>query len=197
VSVELQRKNSKFLIDNVVLFNAVARTLNISSTPAEPLIKEEDEPKAAAAKSVSKSTERQAPTFRSAEKSSKPFFNLLGVNRWLLLATILTVVASLGLYLWSDYSNGGESDSSTAVSTLDLEKPELKRYMKVARLSGNTLYAIVTTEYEGLSPDAKREYLSKVLQAGTTKGYNRVSFINAKGKDVGYASPERIETGNK
>ena len=59
------------------------------------------------------------------------------------------------------------------------------------------LYAIVSVDYEKLDADAQREYLQKLLQAGSTKGYNRVSLVNIKGKDVGYASAERIETGNK
>jgi len=115
----------------------------------------------------------------------------------LLMASVLTIVASLGIYMWSEYYSPAEEVSATTAKTVDLEKPELKQYVRASRISGSILHAIVTSEYESLNADARREYLQRMLQAGSTKGYNKVSLVNIKGKDVGYASAERIETGNK
>jgi hypothetical protein len=120
---------------------------------------------------------------------------LLGVNRWLLLATVLAVVISVGIYVWSEYFVG-DSVSTEGVKVIDLEKPELKKYIKVSKVSGDILYAVVSADYEKLDAESRREYLQNVQHEGTLKGYRRVSFINEQGAAVGFASEERIDTGN-
>jgi hypothetical protein len=140
------------------------------------------------------STRAGKPKRAKAAKGSRS--NLFGVNRWLLLTTVLVVIASVGIYLWSEYY-AGEDASTVGVKVVDLDKPELKKYIKVSKLSGNMLYAVVTADYEKLDADGQREYLQKVLQTGPVKGYAKVTFLNEQGKQIAYATADRIETPKK
>lgn len=139
--------------------------------------------------------ERSKSTLQQKKRESRFRSNLLGVNRWLLLATVLAVVISVGIYVWSEYFVG-DSVSTEGVKVIDLEKPELKKYIKVSKVSGDILYAVVSADYEKLDAESRREYLQNVQHEGTLKGYRRVSFINEQGAAVGFASEERIDTGN-
>jgi hypothetical protein len=197
LSVENQRKKA-IRIDSGVLSNAVARTIDIGSASYDNSPDSEREFKSASARTTTKQKEKPAVKPRPAKTAAKSGSTLFGINRWLLLTSILTILASTGIYTWSEYFAAAEEVSTSAVKTADFEKAELKQYFKMPpRISGNMLYAIVSVDYEKLDADAQREYLQKLLQAGSTRGYNRVSLVNIKGKDVGYASAERIETGNK
>lgn len=204
VSNELQRTSGKSLrsryagIDANVISNAVSRTIDFGSALSGNSTDRELESKPVPAKTAAAPKEKPLVKFSSTKKATKASSNLFGVNRWLLLVSILAIVTSLGFYIWSEYYSTSEEVSTSAVKAIDLEKPELKQYFRMPpRVSGSTFYAIVSAEYEKLDADAQREYLQKLLQAGSTKGYNRVSLVNTKGKAVGYASAERIETGNK
>jgi hypothetical protein len=207
-SLELQRKNGstgrsryagtdKSILSNAVASNAVARTIDIGSVFNVGVSDNERDSKAAPARTASKPKEKPAVKSKPAKKVAKTGSNLLGINRWLLLVSVLTIVASLGFYVWSEYYSGTEEASTSTVKTVDFEKAELRQYIRVSRLSGSMLHVIVTAGYEELSADAQREYLQKLLQAGETKGYNKVSLVNIKGRDVGYASAEKIETNSK
>jgi hypothetical protein len=121
---------------------------------------------------------------------------LFGANRWLLLATFLTVVASVGLYVWSEYY-ATETVTSIGVKAIDVAKPELKQHLKSAKLSGSMLYAIAAPSFDELKDDEKQAFLKDLLNQGTTQGYDRVSLMNSQGKTIGYASKDRIDIGNK
>ena len=207
VSAEVERNNGSASIkasyaglDKPVLSDAVARTLNIdTAAPLDASVNNERSSKPGEARASFKPKERRSTSSKPVRRATRaPRSTVLGVNRWLLLATILTVVVSIGIYGWSWYSGSNEDEvSSSTARTIDLEKPELKQYVKVSRVSGNMLYAIVTPEYEKLDVDGQHDYLQKILQAGSTKGYTKVSLINQKGRSVGYASADRIETAQK
>jgi hypothetical protein len=117
---------------------------------------------------------------------------LFGVNRWLLLGTFLTVMASVGIYVWAEYL-AAEPTSSAGVRTVDLENPEIKMYVKTAKVSGDLLYAVVNTEFDKLSRDDKGELLRKMLAMGEQKGFRKITLINPAGKHVGYASDNRTD----
>ena len=118
--------------------------------------------------------------------------NLFGVNRWLLLATVLSVVVSVGIYVWSEYSTI-EPASTSLVKTVDLQESELVQYIKTAKVSGDILYAVVTPKFLELSQDKRRDIVQQVRQLGDTKGYKRVNFYDLQGKTVAYGSADRID----
>jgi hypothetical protein len=119
---------------------------------------------------------------------------IFGVNRWLLMATILTVVVSLGVYVWADRF-ADEPIKTESVKVIDLEKPELKRYLTTSKLSGTMLYAVVTPAFEEMAVDVQREYLKSLYQFGSQKGYSKVTLMNGRGRNIGYADAERLEIG--
>lgn len=144
--------------------------------PSEPA-KNEDQP----AKAVEKK-----------QKSKNKFFK---VNKWLLALTIITLLGTLGLYMWVASISGDEKLPDN-VKNVNLENSSLKEFIQTARISEETFYGIVLPSWDGLSREKKEEFLKKLLQIGSEKNFIRVNLLDRKGKTVGYASPEKVEVGN-
>jgi hypothetical protein len=189
-------------IDKEVVSNAVARSFDFGSPSAEELVGDAAPEPKAKPKAVKASTKTyEKPKLKGSDKANKKApsrlrSSLLGVNKWLLLVTILTVIASAGVYVWSEYY-AGEDATTSGVKVVNLEKPELTKYIKVSKISNSMLYAVVTPEYEKLDQNAQRDYLQKVEDAGKQLGYSTVSFMNGQGKTIGYASSQRVSTNGK
>ena len=204
VWAEMQRSNgvlpARFLkINGETLSEAAARTIElgelhgeVDEAAPEPTAKPASQRMTLSTNGARTKTDR--PKKAKAANASRS--HLLGVNRWLLLATILVVLFSLSIFVWSEYY-AGDSVSTDGVRVVDLDKPELKKFIKISKISNDMLHAVVLAGYEQLDADGQRAYLQQVLQAGGIKGYSRVSFINEQGKQVGFASRERIETAKK
>ena len=204
VWMEMQRSNGPlpakyFKFEGDTLSEAAARTIELSKLQGEI----EGTETLSAPKPISQratpSTDvvrpKPARVAKAGPKRTRGSY-LLGVNRWLLLTTVIVVIASIGIYVWSEYMVS-EDASTIGVKVVDLDKPELKQYIKVSKVSGNMLYAVVTDGFEKLNADGQREYLQKVLQAGPVKGYAKVTFLNEQGKQIAYGSAERIEVPQK
>jgi hypothetical protein len=87
---------------------------------------------------------------------------ILGANRWLLLGTILSVLLSVGIYVWAEYY-ATETPTSAGVSTVEIAKPELKQYVSKAKLSGSMLYVVTAPTFEPLKDDEKRDLIKPLL----------------------------------
>lgn len=115
--------------------------------------------------------------------------NLLSVNKWLLIGTIVVFVACLGLYIWSEHFAGEEDRSSVAgVSTFDLENSSLKEHLKTARISNEVFYGITTPTWDTLSQEKKEEFVQKIFATGAEKGFRKVQLSDAHGKTVATAA---------
>jgi hypothetical protein len=177
-------------VDNMLVSNAIARTFEVASS-GDPI--QHDESDRSPAKAKAKRSARPPATVKAKASSGSRFgANLFGVNRWLLLATILSVVASVGIYVWSEYSTS-EPASTSLVKSVDLQVPELAQYIKTAKVSGDILYAVVTPKFLELGQDKRRDIVQQVRQLGDTKGYKRVNFYDLQGKTVAYGSADRID----
>ena len=204
VSTELKRSEGRAILakyenlDESNVSNAIGRTFELEFMIAGKSFKEFAAARQARTDSKSKSVMFEEPKPRSTRSwAKKPSGKskksaLFGVNRWLLLATVLTVIVSVGIYLWAEYF-AGDAVTSNGVKVVDLEKPELKELIKTSKVSGTILYAVVTPAFEKLSAEQQREFLQKLKQIGVEKGFNKVSLINSQGKTVGYASEARVE----
>ena len=117
------------------------------------------------------------------------------VNKWLLAATIIAIVGSVGLYLWVEYFNPPPKLSEN-VKTINLENSSLKDYVQTARLNGDMFYGIVTPNWDNMNNEKKEEFLRKVVLVGGEKGFVKVTLMNKQGRTVGYASPEKVEVYN-
>jgi hypothetical protein len=126
----------------------------------------------------------------------KPRSKIYSVNKWLLAATVLTVLACVGLFVWAE-TESQEIKQSPTVKKVNLENSEFKDFIQTARIDNDNFYGITTGAWESLNREKKEEMLKKLLSIGTDKNYKRVHLINVGGKSVGFASPEKTEIYNQ
>ncbi len=123
-----------------------------------------------------------------AEQKPKRWYS---VNKWLLIATILAVISSVAIFVWS---NSGVIDkTSQDVKIVNLENSSLKDFLKDARINNDKFYAVVLPSWDSAKREKKEEILQKILTAGTEKGYKTVFLLNNQGIAVGFASEEKVE----
>ncbi|MFL6468342.1 MAG: hypothetical protein ACJ72Z_10335 [Pyrinomonadaceae bacterium] len=117
---------------------------------------------------------------------------LFGVNRWLVVVTILVALTSGGVYFWADKLVGNDS-TITVANELDLGGTELKTHLSTLRVSHETAYGVTQASWDSLNENEQKQFLKKVLDFAQTKGLKKVNLLNYKGKTVGYASANRLE----
>ena len=199
--LELERERhgsgmaSKFAdVDFSLVSDAVARTFDSIGAPADDdSFEDEHEPRAVAeVDKIKQDRPIRKPRSNSARRSTSRPRSIFGVNRWLLLATVVIVTVSIGIYIWADRveDNPVRNDG---VKVVDLEKPELKRFVRTSKISGTMLYAVVTPAFEEMSVDVQRDYLKSLYQFGSQKGYDKVTLINERGRNIAFADAGRFE----
>lgn len=141
-----------------------------------------------------KVTEKLKPaTYSPPKAAKKESWNLFSVNKWLLTATIFTVIASFGLYFWANNSDSVALEAAN-IKSVNLENSSLKETIKSARISGEVFFAVTLPSWDNLAPAKKEELLKKVMSLGAEKGFKKVMLLNETGKTVGFASPARVES---
>lgn len=138
-------------------------------------------------------TQPETPKYTKEKFPAKS--NLFRVNKLLLAVTILTILASVGLYLYVEYFNPPPPPSEN-VKTVNLDNSSLKDYIQTAKLHGDMFYGVVSPNWDGLDTEKREELLRKIILIGGEKGFSRVTMINKEGRTVGYASPEKVEVYN-
>jgi hypothetical protein len=126
----------------------------------------------------------------------KPRSKLFAVNKWLLAATILTIIVCFGLYFWAERETQ-EVKTSASVKKVNLDNSEFKDFIQTARITDETFFGITTGAWESMNGEKKQEMLKKILSIGSEKSYKKVHLINSNGKSVGYASAEKAEVYNQ
>lgn len=114
------------------------------------------------------------------------------VNKWLLAATILVVISSISIFIWSRFYAVPEK-VSLDVKAVNLENSSLKEFIKDARINKDTFYAIVLPNWGESNKEEKEDVMKKILAVGTEKGFKNVFLLDQQGKPVGTASEERVE----
>lgn len=131
-------------------------------------------------------------------KKGKGIFSFLnvgwlgGASSWLIALTVLSVVASVALFLWVEVFSTAPKRSAE-VKTVDMEKTSFKKYIESARLNDETLFAITTGDWEKLPKEKKEEQLAKLLAEGSTKGYKKVHLLDQNSMTIGSATQEGVE----
>ena len=139
--------------------------------------------------------EKPKPEIYSISKQEKrESKNYFAVNKWLLTATIFTIIASFGLYIWAN-SNDIEAKGANVVN-VNLENSSLKENIQTARISNNIFFGIVLPSWNDLPQPKKEEILKKIISIGGDKGFVKVQLLNNKGKTVGFATTEKVEVYN-
>jgi hypothetical protein len=133
-------------------------------------------------------------TVREREKDKTPFitFDLFAVNKWLLLATIIVVLASTALYFWSSQPSN-ETSSAENAADVSLENSPLKEYVRSGRATSETFYAIALPTWDQLDESKKREILQQALEFANKNGQKNVQFVNVRGRSVAFASQKKVE----
>ncbi|HMJ08707.1 MAG TPA: hypothetical protein VK468_06860 [Pyrinomonadaceae bacterium] len=134
---------------------------------------------------------RAVPKFERPNFDSGRSFRLAGINPWLIAATILVLVVSVGIYMWSGNSDG--EAAAVAATELNLDGSGLKEAVRVARGSGGSFYGIVQPSWDNLNADEQKQLLKKAVAFGATKGLNHVYLLSSKGRTVGYGAGDRLE----
>ena len=141
-------------------------------------------------KTVKEKPKTEINSYKKEEnKDDKSFF---GMNSWLLTAIIFTVIASVGIYVWSNNSNS-EAKEMSGVKKVNLENSSLKENIHTAQIKSEIFTASVLPSWNELASEKKEELLKKVMSIGGDKGFKQVQLLNDKGKVVGFASREKVE----
>lgn len=127
---------------------------------------------------------------REIQTSKSRFTTSLQVNKYLLAVALILIAALGGLYFWVEMSPGSV-EVSQSVEKVDLNNSVLKEFFRAARINEGTYYAVAEPTWKDLSKEAKESILKKTLEEGASKNYSRVHILDAEGKTVGYASPEK------
>lgn len=125
------------------------------------------------------------------EEKRRPRFNLLGVNKWLLIACAILILLGGGIFIWAEKFAGGEGDATTSTA-IEIEDAELKKFLRRPSYTNETLFAITQPSFESLSEDERRSVLEKVWQFAQTKNLYKVSLLNSKGRAVAFASKDGL-----
>ena len=139
----------------------------------------------------------QAEPQDTAAKENLPFFsnlkeNAFAMNRWFLGVALALVMASLALYVYSNFIATEPVTPGTDMKQIPLEG-RLGEHLKSARMSGDMFYGSVGDSWVGLSKEKRTEFLQRILAAGRDKGYSQVTLMDKSGKNVAYASATRTD----
>lgn len=116
---------------------------------------------------------------------------LFGVNKWLLLVSVLAITISIGFYFWSGSSSDAESDPSK-VPPVELAGFEYKDNVKIAKINAGTMYAVMTPEWDMYDDNKKRDLAKKLYTFAEKKGVGRLSIMNSGGKTVATGTADNI-----
>ena len=183
-------ENYGFLHDQSIS-DATSKTLQLVE-----LLRERSEPHVEQKETVQKEldsvkaeTKSNTETVVKAVKKDRSGF--FSVNKWLLAATVISVVLSFSLYFWANYQDTSEKVSQN-VKKVNLENSMLKEYIKEARISDSTFFGVTLPSWTGLSRERKEEILKKIISIGAEKGFKNVHLLDKEGKTAASASGENI-----
>jgi len=139
----------------------------------------------------------EKPTFERAPKSSPSRIDsfartFAGMNRWLLIASMTLIVASVGLWIWSTYFVS-DAPRTALTRTFDIANMSVQGELKAGRVRGETFHGVTLPTWDTMPDEKKKEFLQKLYQAGLANGWKSVNLTDGTGKTVGYASIQRLE----
>ncbi len=130
--------------------------------------------------------------FAQTEEVEKRGFSIFGINRWLIVATIVVAIASGGIYLWAE-KFAGQSSAVAVAKEMDISSTDLKEHLRTVRGSKETVYGVTQPSWDALSEEEKKQFLKKVFDFAQKNGYVKVNLLNYKARTVAYASKDRFE----
>ena len=110
----------------------------------------------------------------------------------MLFFSILLISASVGLYVWTEYNDKDKSNAPT-VPAIEMTGFEFKDAVKTAKISGDTMYAIMTPVWDGYTEDKKQEVVKGLYAFAAKKGAKKLNVMNRHGSSVAFATADRTE----
>lgn len=120
-------------------------------------------------------------------------FEFFGVNKWLMVVCVVCVALSAAVYIWAEKFAGGNDSSVSVAAPVELEDPDLKKYLRSPRSASETFYAVTEPTFDTLSEAEQKELLRKVQRFADSRNLKKVNLLNNKGRTVAFASAERFE----
>lgn len=114
------------------------------------------------------------------------------INRWIVVAGFVGVLISGGLYVASTFTVE-DKVSKAGVSDVELDNSILSEHIKSGKIYRGAFSGLLLPSWDTLPKEKREEYLQKVLQLGTQKGWSKVDLITKDGKAAGYASATKLE----
>jgi hypothetical protein len=135
---------------------------------------------------------RRVIEFERAPVEEKASSSLFAFNKWVVIAGLVALLFTGGLYFWSENAAGSQG-SIQAAPTVDLSGSGLDAHLRDASVSSETLYGVAQPTWDALSEDEKKGFLAKALDFARAKGMRKVNILSARGRTVAYASDNRTE----
>ena len=189
-------------IDDQIVSEAAGRSLELvnllrDQTASEELANEEAveepaDPETLHEDSADDIVQAKAVTGKSGGFTIRVLDAVRAINMWFMVAALLMVTASVGVFVWGNYF-AEPNVSSVGVKTLSFQGTDLADVVKTAKLSSDTLYVVAQPNLDQMSKEKQTEVLQKLYQAGNEKGWIVVNLMNSEGKTVGYINPNKVE----
>ena len=114
------------------------------------------------------------------------------INKWLLATVVLVILLAGGVYTWSEsvVQSQGAIESAT---TVEMSDPELRKHLRMALASSETLYGVAQPSWDARSEEEQRDLLRRALTMAQTLKMKRVNIVNYKGRTIGYATADKVE----
>ena len=130
-------------------------------------------------------------TFGGVAESARSWFkfDLYAVNRWMVVLTVLSIVASIGMYIWSE-QKAETNNGVVKADVVKIDDAKLNEHIIAARSTTETFYGVMRPSWDALDDKAQQEFLQNAWTFAKNKGFTRVLLLNEKGKTVGYADKE-------
>lgn len=128
----------------------------------------------------------------NAKRKFKSPIDKLPVNKWLLIVGMIMILGSVGLYVWANFFIA-EPPSAAGVKRFDPKDTPFRDDIKIAKISGDTLYVVMLPSWETMTKEKQLELLKAIYQYSAGKDWLNVNLMNSTGRTVGFASATRLE----